>query len=161
MLLPHYSKIKLFWFRRCVTATNICLLIQNLLWLQHIFCKKVEYDDNSWRKIILTQRKFRLTSRKFKIMTTKSMGDKIELLLALLQDLLIRAVLFSPMNPCFVIFFFLRMFKIGRIDISIFQCVICSQLLPLCFHEVIIMNSFFNDATHIFWCKHLKCNFYV
>ena len=36
----------------------------------------------------------------------------------------------------------LRMFKIWRIDISIFHCVIYSQLLLLCFSEVVSMNAF-------------------
>ena len=53
------------------------------------------------------------------------------------------------------------MFRIRRIDISIFHCVICSQLLLLCFPEVVSMNAFFNDQINIFCCKRLKCYFFA
>ena len=53
----------------------------------------------------------------------------------------------------------LRMFKIKGIDISILHCVICSQLLLLCFPDVVSMNAFFNKQINIFCCKHLKCYF--
>ena len=55
----------------------------------------------------------------------------------------------------------LRMLDIGRIDISVFHCVICWQLLLLCFPGVVRMNSFLNDAIITFCYKHLKCNFYA
>ena len=50
------------------------------------------------------------------------------------------------------------MFKIRGIDISIFHCVICSQLLLLCFPEVVSMNAFLNGQINIFCCKRLKCS---
>ena len=56
---------------------------------------------------------------------------------------------------------YLRMFKITRIDISIFHCVICSQLLLLCFPEVVSMNTFINDQINIFPCKRLKYYFFA
>ena len=49
-----------------------------------------------------------------------------------------------------------RMFKIRRIDISFLHCVICLQLLLLCFPEVVSMNAFLNDQINIFCCKRLK-----
>ena len=39
----------------------------------------------------------------------------------------------------------LKIFKIRRTDISVFPCVICFQLLLLCFPEVVSMNTFPND----------------
>ena len=53
------------------------------------------------------------------------------------------------------------MFKIRGIDISIFHCVICSQLLLLCFPEVVSMNAFLNGQINIFCCKRLKCSFFA
>ena len=43
----------------------------------------------------------------------------------------------------------LRMFKIRKIDISVFHCVTCSQLLLLCFPEVVSMNAFLNNQIDI------------
>ena len=54
----------------------------------------------------------------------------------------------------------LRMFKIRRIDTSIFHCIICSQLLLFCFPEIVSMNAFLNDQINIFCCKHLICFFF-
>ena len=51
-----------------------------------------------------------------------------------------------------------RMFKLRRSHI--FHCVICSQLLLLCFTELVSMSSFLNDQINIFCCKHLKCYFF-
>ena len=51
-----------------------------------------------------------------------------------------------------------RMVKIRRIDIL--HCVICLQILPLCFPELVSMNAFFNDQINIFCCKRLKCFFF-
>ena len=48
-----------------------------------------------------------------------------------------------------------RIFKIRRIDISILHCVIFSQLLLLCFPEVVSMDAFLNDQINIFCCKRL------
>ena len=53
------------------------------------------------------------------------------------------------------------MFKIRGIDISIFHCVICSQLLLLSFPEVVSMNAFLNGQINIFCCKRLKCSFFA
>ena len=39
----------------------------------------------------------------------------------------------------------LKMFKIRRIDITLFHCVIWSQLLLACFPKVVSMSTFFND----------------
>ena len=39
----------------------------------------------------------------------------------------------------------------------LFHCVICSQLLQICFPEVVSMNTFLN--INIFCCKRLKCYF--
>ena len=55
----------------------------------------------------------------------------------------------------------LRMFKIRRIDISFLHCVTCSQLLLLCYPEVVSMNAFFNDQINIFCCKRLKFYFFA
>ena len=66
-------------------------------------------------------------------------------------------------NPIFYLFHELgklRMFKIRRIDTSIFHCIICSQLLLFCFPEIVSMNAFLNDQINIFCCKHLKCYFF-
>ena len=48
-----------------------------------------------------------------------------------------------------------RIFRIRRIDISILHCVIFSQLLLLCFPEVVSMDAFLNDQINIFCCKRL------
>ena len=53
------------------------------------------------------------------------------------------------------------MFKIGKIDISIFHFVAYSQLLLLSFPKVVSMNTFLNDAIKIFCFKHLKLHFYT
>ena len=55
----------------------------------------------------------------------------------------------------------LRIFKIGRFYIFIFNCVICLQLLLLRFPGVVRMNTFLNDAINIFCFKQLKSNFYA
>lgn len=57
--------------------------------------------------------------------------------------------------------YYLRMFKIGTIYISIFYWTICSQLLLFYFPEVVSMNTFLNDVINIFCWKHLKSNFYT
>ena len=46
-----------------------------------------------------------------------------------------------------------------QVDICIFHCVICSQLLLLCFPKVISINTFLNDQINIFYCKHLRYQF--
>ena len=52
------------------------------------------------------------------------------------------------------------MVNIKRIDISIFPCVICSQLLLLCFAEVVGVNAFLNDQINMFRRERLKCYFF-
>ena len=52
-----------------------------------------------------------------------------------------------------------RMFKIRRIVMSMFQCILSSQLLPLYLPELVSMNAFRNNQTNTFSCKHLN-NFY-
>ena len=47
------------------------------------------------------------------------------------------------------------------LSLIVFHCVICSQLLLLCFPEVVTMNAFLNDQINIFCCTHLNCSFYV
>ena len=48
-----------------------------------------------------------------------------------------------------------------RIDISVLQCVMCSQLLLLCFPEVVSINAFLNGQINIFYCKRIKCYFFT
>ena len=46
-----------------------------------------------------------------------------------------------------------------QVDICIFHCVICLQLLLLCFPKVISMSTFLNDQINIFYCKQFRCQF--
>ena len=57
--------------------------------------------------------------------------------------------------------FLIRTVQDKKIDISIFHCVICSQLLLSCFIEVVSMNAFLGDQINIFCCKRLKCHFFA